>query len=300
VNVVAAAAAALAASAALGWTQEPELPVPRTEVAAAVSGGDVLVVGGFEADGTVTQRTDLYDPRSREWRRGPDLPQPLHHASAASLRGAAVVLGGYGQGGPTATAIRLRGDAWEELPPLPVVRAAAAAVALRGKLYVVGGVGPRGLAKAMLVYDPVARRWSQARGPSPREHLAAAAAGGRVYVLGGRSAGYDTNTALVESWAPGERRWRRERPLPEGRGGTAAATIAGGTVVSIGGESPRGTHPRVFARDPRTGRWSRLPDLPTSRHGLGAVTLGGATYVVGGGPEPGLTVSGANEVLRAQ
>ena len=289
---------AVLASAAYAWSPEPEVPVARTEVAAAVSGREVLVAGGFEADGSTSARADLYDPASRAWRRGPDLPAALHHAAAASLRGAAIVLGGYGREGPTTTAIRLRGDAWEQLPPLPVVRAAAAAVALRGKLYLIGGVGPRGLARSMLVYEPAARRWRSLPGPRPREHLAAAAARGRIYVLGGRSAGYDTNTALVESWAPGERRWRRERPLPEARGGTAAATVSGGLVVSVGGESPRGTHAAVFARDPRTGRWRRLPDLPTPRHGLGAVALGGAVYVVAGGPAPGLSVSGANEALR--
>jgi N-acetylneuraminic acid mutarotase len=289
---------AIVLAAGASWSAGPEVPVPRTEVAAAVSGREVLVAGGFEADGSTSARVDLYDPERRRWRRGPDLPVALHHAAAASLRGAAVVLGGYGSDGPTATAVRLRGRAWEPLPRLPVVRAAAAAVALRGSLYLVGGVGPRGLARSMLVLDPAARRWRALPGPSPREHLAAAAAGGRIYVLGGRSAGYDTNTALVESWAPGERRWRRERPLPEARGGTAAATAPGGAVVSVGGESPRGTHGAVFARDPRSGRWRRLPDLPTPRHGLGAVALGGAVHVLAGGPAPGLSVSGANEALR--
>jgi hypothetical protein len=71
-----------------------------------------------------------------------------------------------------------------------------------------------------------------------------------------------------------------------------------GLVVSVGGESPRGTHAAVYALDVRTGRWRRLDDLPTPRHGLGAVAFGGAVYVIGGGPEPGLTVTGANEALE--
>jgi N-acetylneuraminic acid mutarotase len=175
-------------------------------------------------------------------------------------------------------------------------RAAAAAVALNGRLYVVGGVGPNGLAKAMLVYDAAKRRWSALPGPTPRQHLSAAAARGRVYVIAGRAAGYDTNTALVESWAPGEKRWRRERPIPEARGGTAVATAAG-TIVSVGGEAPEGTTAAVFGFDVSTRRWRRLPDLPTARHGLGAVTFGGRVYVLAGGPQPGLTVTGANEVL---
>jgi len=207
-----------------------------------------------------------------------------------------VLVGGYGVRGPTRTAVELGRDTWRKLPPLPAARAAAGAVALHGRLYVVGGVGPVGLARSQLVYDPAARRWSAAPGPTPRQHLAVAATRGRIYSIGGRSAGYDTNVATVESWAPGERSWRREPALPEPRGGTGAAAVDG-VLVSVGGEAPGGTRAAVFALAPGARRWRRLPDLPTPRHGLGVVALGGEVYVIGGGPEPGLTVTGANEVL---
>jgi N-acetylneuraminic acid mutarotase len=239
---------------------------------------------------------DLYDPAAHSWHAGPDLPQPLNHAAAASLRGAAVIAGGYGAAGPTQGVVKLDAGAWRALPDLPAPRAAAAAVALNGHLYVVGGVATSGLAQRMLAYDSTQRRWTALPGPTPRQHLAAAAARGRIYAIAGRSAGYDTNTPLVESWAPGERRWRREPPIPDARGGTAAAAVAG-TIVSVGGEAPSGTLAAVYAFDTRTRRWQRLADLPTSRHGLGAVSFAGSVYVVGGGPEPGLTVTGANEVL---
>jgi N-acetylneuraminic acid mutarotase len=197
---------------------------------------------------------------------------------------------------PTTTAARLDGGRWQRLRPLPRRRAAAAAVALDGRLYVIGGVGPRGLARSMLVYDPGSNRWVQAPGPTPRQHLAAAAAAGRIYAIGGRVAGADTNVATVESWAPGERRWRREPPLPEARGGTGAAA-RDGVIVSVGSEAPAGTSSTVYAFDVRTHAWARLADLPTSRHGLGVVAFGSAVFAIGGGPQPGLTVTGANERL---
>ena len=290
------ASLATVATAAPAWQPEPPLPVPRTEVAAAVGGRELLVAGGYLEDGATTARTDLYDPARKTWRQGPDLPEPLNHAAAATLKGAAVVVGGYGAAGPTQVAVQLAGDTWRTLPQLPDARAAAAAVALNGKLYVVGGVAPDGLARQMLVYDRATNRWAALAGPTPRQHLAATAARGRVYVIAGRAAGYDTNTGLVESWAPGEKRWRRERAVPEPRGGTAAASVAG-VIVSVGGEAPAGTTAKAYAFDLATRRWRELPDLPTSRHGLGAVTFGGRVYVIGGGPQPGLTVTGANEVF---
>jgi N-acetylneuraminic acid mutarotase len=163
-------------------------------------------------------------------------------------------------------------------------------------LYVVGGVTDGGLARSMLSYDPRRNRWRALPGPNPRQHLAAAAARGRIYAIAGRRAGADTNVATVESWAPGEARWRREPPVPEPRGGTGAAVVAG-VIISVGSEAPQGTSAAVYAFDTRRRAWRRLADLPTPRHGLGVVAVGQRVIAIGGGPEPGLTVTGANESL---
>jgi non-specific serine/threonine protein kinase len=298
--VAVAAALSTAGSGAAGdakWRSFAPLPVARTEVAATVVGRDIAIVGGFLADGSSSRRVDLYTPAGDRWRRGPDLPVGLNHAGAATLRGRMVVVGGYASGGATRGSFVLDAGRWTPLPPLPARRAAAGAVALAGKLYVVGGVGPAGLARSAFVFDPRSRRWRVQPGPTPREHLAVAAAGGRIYAIGGRTAGFDTNLALVESWRPGEPRWRAEPAIPEPRGGTGAAA-AGGLIVSVGGEAPAGTLSRVYGFDISQRAWRRLPDLPTRRHGLGVAALGRTVYVIGGGPEPGLHVSAANEALK--
>jgi hypothetical protein len=285
------------AAAAGGWQTGPPLPVPRTEVAAAVDGNRIVVAGGYLSDGSTTARVDVLDPLRQTRRAGPALPRPLNHAAATTLGGHAVIVGGFaGPGHPTTSAFRLEGSAWQRLAPLPRRRAAAAAVALGGRLYVVGGVTDGGLARSLLAYDPDRNEWRLLPGPTPRQHLAAAAARGRIYAIAGRIAGADTNLDIVESWAPGERRWRRERPVPEARSGTEAATV-GDVVVSVGSESPQGTSGAAYALDVRTGVWRTLPDLPTPRHGLGVVAFRRAIFAIGGGPEPGLTVTGANEHL---
>jgi N-acetylneuraminic acid mutarotase len=180
---------------------------------------------------------------------------------------------------------------------MPSPRAAAGAAALRGIVYVAGGVGENGNARAMLAFDTRKNTWRTLPGPSPRQHLAVAAARGRIYAIAGRVTGVETNFRLVESWAPGERRWRREMPVPVARGGTGAATV-GSTIVSVGGEAPGGTVRSVYTYDVVRKRWNRLADLRTPRHGLGVAALGGTVYVIGGGPQPGLFVSDANESLK--
>lgn len=281
-----------------GWTKRAPLPVARSEVAAASFRGGVAVVGGFLADGSSSREVDLYSPASDSWQRLPDLPVAINHAMAAAAGGRLYVVGGYpnGFGRRLRTAYVLAEGRWRALPPLPASRAAGGAAVVGGRLYVVGGVGPSGLARRTLVLDLGRRRWSSTPGPFPREHLAVTSSGGIVYALAGRTAGFDTNLRIFEAYSPRTSRWRRLPPVPEARGGTAAAVLRG-TLVSAGGEAPSGTIRSVYGFDLARGRWKRLPDLPTPRHGLGLAAAGGRAYAVAGGLVPGLSVSTANEAL---
>jgi N-acetylneuraminic acid mutarotase len=296
--LAAALAVPIAATAAAPrWQTGDTLPIPRTEVAAARHGNDLVVVGGYLPSGVTTTQADAFSLAERRWRRLPDLPIALDHASAATWRGRAIVVGGYyARSQRSERAFVLEGEGWRELPDMPAGRAAAGAAVIGDTLYVVAGVGPRGLARAGFALDLRRNRWRQIPGPTPREHLAVTATGGRVYALAGRTAGLNTNLRTLESWRPGARRWTRLRPIPSARGGTGA-TAVGRTIVSVGGEAPSGTIASVYAYDTRTRRWRRLPDLPTPRHGLGVVTAGRTVYVIAGGPRPGLTTSGALEFL---
>jgi N-acetylneuraminic acid mutarotase len=277
------------------WKRGAPLPVPRSEVAAATVGRGLVVVGGFLANGNSSRRVDAYSPAKNRWRRLPDLPVAVNHAMGGTWRGKAVVAGGYtGRNAPSDRAFVLEAGDWRELPRLPQPRAAGGAAVIRDTLYVVAGVGPNGLARTSFALDLTRNRWRTIPSPTPREHLAVAASGGRVYALAGRTAGLDTNRRTLESWAPGARRWTTLPRVPASRGGTGA-TAVGRTVVSIGGEQPGGTIASVYAYDTRTRRWRRLPDLPTPRHGLGVVATGRSVYAIAGGPQPGLTTSGAVE-----
>jgi len=275
---------------ALAWQAGPALPLARSEVAGAAYAGGVAVVGGYLADGRSTGRVDLYRP-GRGWSRLPSLPVEVNHASAVTSRDRLYVVGGYGA---PRSAFVLEGRHWRRLPLLPEPRAAAAAIALRGSIYVLGGVGEGGLARDALVF--ARGRWRHVLGPTPRQHVSGTALGDTLYVVGGRTAGYDTNLDVAEAWTPGRGGWRRLPPLPSPRGGSGLAAAAG-MIVSVGGEEPAGTIASVYALRPHDAAWSCLPDLPTPRHGLAVVALGRTVYAVAGGPQPGLRVSDANERL---
>lgn len=291
-------AVGLGSAAQPAWRAARPVPVPRTEVAAAPLGKEIAVVGGYLRNGQNTGRADAYSPVRNRWRRLPDLPVTVDHAMAAGAAGRLYVVGGYGPGSIARdTAFVFRRGRWTALPLMPAPRAAAGAAIVGRKLYVVGGVeAPGRLARDAFAYDLDAARWSTIRGPRPREHLGAAALGGRVYAVAGRTGGLDSNLDMVEAFDPPSGRWRAVPPVPGTRGGTAAAAVAG-RLLSVGGEEPGGTIPTVYAYSPSTRRWTQLPRMRTSRHGLGLVGWRGRAYALAGGPQPGLTVSGANEVL---
>lgn len=281
------------------WRAARAVPVPRTEVVAAPLGREIAVVGGYLANGRNTGRVDAYAPARNRWRRLPDLPVTVDHAMAAGAGGRLYVAGGYGPGNVARdTVFSFRQGRWTALPAMPAPRAAGGAAIVGRKLYVVGGVeAPGRLARDAFALDLDTGRWSSIRGPRPREHLGAAALDGRVYAVGGRTAGLDSNLDVVESFDPRSGRWRAVPRVPGKRGGTAATAVAG-RLLSVGGEEPGGTIATVYAYSPETRRWSELPRLRTPRHGLGLVGWRGRAYALAGGPQPGLTVSAANEVLR--
>jgi len=274
------------------------MPLPRTEVSAAVVGSEVVVLGGLTLEGGASRRVDAYSPARDSWRRLTDLPIGVHHAMAVGAGGKLYVLGGYTESGAVLrTAFVFQEAVWSQLPRMPFPRAAAGAGVVGQRLLVAGGVGAaRRLARNALQFGFRTHRWSVVPGPTPREHLGVTALGGAVYAVGGRTAGLDTNLMHFESFRPGDRAWRRLQPVPDPRGGTGAAALAG-RVISVGGEEPGGTIEEVLEYRIADRRWVRLADLSTPRHGVGVAALGGRVYVIGGGPEPGLTVSSANESL---
>jgi Kelch motif/Galactose oxidase, central domain len=291
-------AVAVLAAGAAGWQKRAPMPSPRSEVAAAPFQGAVAILGGF-SPGRVSKRADLYLPKRNRWRALPDLPVAANHAMAASAGGKLYVVGGYAtaQNPFLRTTLEFDGRRWRRLAPLPQGRAAGGAGIVDGKLYVVGGVAPTGLAETAFVLDLQSGAWSAIRGPSPREHLSAFAHGGKLYVLGGRLGGVDSNLDTFEAYSSATGRWETLPPEPEPRGGAGLA-LADGLLVSVGGEGPDATTiGKVYGYDLAGGVWRRLPDLPTPRHGLAVVGIRGKVYAIGGSPVADLGFSTANEAL---
>jgi hypothetical protein len=226
-----------------GWSRLADLPVGRGEVASAVAGDRLFVIGGLQGGlaGT-SDRVDVYDASEDAWTEGPPLPEPRHHAAAAAIGDTIYVTGGSKKATdwtPTPDVWAWRADTfeWHELDPMPQGRMAHQLLEVGGRLYAIGGRG----GADVLIYDP-AEGWSRgAPMPVPRDHLAAvveragvAEVGLRIYAIGGRNAEV---LSRVDVYDVGRDAWTEGPELPVPMSAMAAG-VAGGRIHVVGGEDP--------------------------------------------------------------
>lgn len=281
-------------------TRAAELPLPFTEVAGAVWDDRIVVVGGLDAGGEVSDRTYMYDPETDTWETGPNLPVALHHTALAVLGDRIYVVGGYSNDErgwvPEAGvwSLGLNDESWQPEPALAIARGALAVASTGDRLMAIGGVGP-GVEHltSTEILEPEESAWVPGLDlMEQREHLAATAVGDEVYAIGGRTGELSTNKASVEVLV--SEQWEEAPPLNFSRGGIGASVVDEAPCV-VGGEEPDATIDTVECLV--DGAWQVVAHLEVPRHGLAVVTLDGAIHVVGGGPSPGLATSGVHEII---
>lgn len=140
--------------------------------------------------------------------------------------------------------------------------------------------------------------------PMPGPLWGAAAAvleDGRVVVVGG-SAGPSSTSALatVEVFDPGSNSWAAAAPMLQARAYPAAATLADGSVLVVGGSRnglPLDSAERYF---PDTGTWVSAGTMSAPRtQATATVLLDGRVLVVGGGSQgsPGFASTNTAEIF---
>ena len=285
-----AAEAAIPLPDDLAWQSRRKAPVARQYAASTVVGGTIWVLGGLGVK-TSSTTTKAYDPALESWRTGPGLPLPLHHVAAVTYNGEPVVIGGWVPSGSNLTAetsdrvFALRNGSWVELPKLNNPRAAAGAAVVGDKIVVVGGQGDGELVAPTEVFD--GSSWKEAAEiPTPREHMAAASDGDYVYAVGGRQLAADKNSGALERYDPDSDSWEKLPGMPTVTG-SLSATVVGGRLVTVGGESTTSASDAVQGFDIQARKWSKLPSLPSPRHGVALGAIGDALYSIGGAAAAG-------------
>jgi N-acetylneuraminic acid mutarotase len=291
------------------WTAAAPMPTPRTEVAAATLENKIYVIGGFDESSQATDIVEVYSIANNSWTTSAPLPEPLHHTAAASYDGKIYVVGGYTSPWHPSNKLFIYDSVqnkWQEGKSMPTARGALNVNFINGTLYAIGGSSDRPL-NSNEAYDPSSETWTtKAFMPTARHHAGSAVVDGKVFVMGGRISGSLENISVNEAYDPAQDIWITDlEPMPSKRSGIAAvsapSSLNHSSIYVFGGEEVSKTFNNNEKYDPMTDKWMSEHPMPTARHGLAAVFVEeNKIFVIGGGPQPGLSVSGANEIFHVR
>ena len=274
----------------------PDLAQILQEHSVAALDGEGYVIGGYAAN-QVTDQVQAYDPSTNRWRQVAKFPAPMNHGNAGTVNGKIYVAGFYitGMSGATTQtfAYDSKADSWTEVEPMPSgTERAASCVAVDGDyLYVIGGAHMGMSRDTVTRYDAAADSWETLpKFPERREHCAAGAIGGIVYVGGGRVDGITGVEPKTYAYDPKAMSWAQKASIDPARGGVAGAML-GGRLLIFGGEgngdAQSGVFPQIDAYDPVSDTWELIGTMDVPRHGYGAAVIDDKVYLLGGATRQG-------------
>jgi N-acetylneuraminic acid mutarotase len=293
------------------WEEGEKMPTPRTDLTSAIIDNRIYTIGGanYQEDGQMDV-VEVYNPDENEWVKSSPLPFRLDHTSAVSHDDRIYVIGGFLANKETtdkALVYDPSEDEWSEIKPLPSPRAGLTAEIINGTIYAIGGLDkdhhPVNTNEA---YDIATDTWTEKAsmpGP-PKHHAASAEVDGKIYILGGRTAGNgkpsDINDALTNfddnlRYDPTTNTWKALEPMPIRRSGFSVSPLDGQIFV-FGGQGLEGPIDNTERYDPKTNKWLKEPDIPTRRTSPTSVPFDGKIYVFGGQTND-LEALSANEIL---
>jgi hypothetical protein len=270
------------------WNTGPKLPEPRSDAAAAFSGGSIFLAGGFGPDGKPTKTvyvitTTGSNGQLGKWQTAKDagldleLPKPLAGSVLLPVSDGLLLIGGTSDGkAPVKSVWKSVFDKsgklqpWVQQPDLYLAVSDASAAVVGDFVWVYGGTSPDGPTKTVQRGEygtgsqaTQLQRFGVAGGgtdlPEPRTNAAGFGASGALYLVGGND-------------------------------GTAPQTEMYWAVPNNNGNIPE---------------WKHLPqsDLPASTGGVegpGTIVLGPDAVLIGGRTGSGVVAGAARANLAPQ
>ncbi|MGD6852807.1 MAG: Kelch repeat-containing protein [Candidatus Bathyarchaeia archaeon] len=226
------------------------------------------------------------------WATKAHIPQAADGCKAATVDGKIYVIGGSQnyQYDPAT-------DNWTVKAPMPTPRDFFGIAVYQNRIFTIGGYSRNGgnpiyALSTNEVYDPSTNTW-ETKSPLPtgRQYIQASVVNGEIYVIGGRTGGIKTTTAVNEVYNVENDSWTTKAAIPYGVLGYASA-VCGGRVYVFGGldeflgpSSANVDFTQIY--DPMNDSWSMGKPMPTLAEYAGAAATTGELaeeriYLIGG------------------
>src|SRR5262245_2001205 len=179
-------------------------------------------------------------------------------------------------------------DGPQKVPPALATgpSAGATAATLADRMYVIGGFDGQRVSNRASVYDPSSNGWSAvADFPRGVSSACAAAAAGKLYVIGGRESADGPPLASVSVFDPSVRAWSSAAPVPIPVANAACASVDN-RVYIFGGWTRMMDRTvvsdAVWLYDPASNQWAAASRIPTPLAGAASAVVGSDIYLING------------------
>ena len=218
--------------AANTWSGRAAMSGPRAEMAAAVIGNTIYVVGGDAKTGggapIPLATVEAYDALTNTWTTKAPMLTARRAPAAAAVNGTLYVIGGNGTG--SVEAYDPATDSWSMKAPMPSGGGAHTAAALNGLIYAAGGSPV-----SMKVYNPATNSWATLTSTStqPSGVFALAVLDGRLFAAGGNLADTTAVATLLANRPPEATWWSNNSAVGRINSGNSGSVngVAFGTAT---------------------------------------------------------------------
>ncbi|VDD80367.1 unnamed protein product [Mesocestoides corti] len=257
------------------WHRLPDLPSPRSGLAACSVRGCVYLVGGRnnnEQNNVDAPHMDCYDPTTNKWRTCAPMSVPRNRVAVGVVDDMIYAIGGLTNTmhHKTAEKYDVDDDLWIPIAPMHYPRIGLGVAVVNRLLYAVGGFDGEKRLSSVERYDPETDAWVEVAPLNrPRSGAGVVAIGQYIYAVGG----YDSRSQLrsVERFDTEQNIWEYMASMLHPRSALAASVLDGNIWV-FGGYDGNEFLSSVEVYDPSRNLWTKTTVMPCGKSGHAVVT----------------------------
>ena len=266
------------------WKIGAPVPVPVVNPAAAVLGGEIYLVGGYNSTGSLAD-VQIYNPTANTWTTGPSLPTATDTGAAAVVSNELYFIGGSHAGVYTNAvwAYSPATKTWTPKAAMLTGRNGLQVVVEKNIIYAIGGYNGSTFIDNVESYNPKTNTWTEEAPMLGTKDIPAAGLIGTTIVVAGGANVPGSVTGDTEAYDATTNTWTELTADPTARTGPCNGVIgqlydAGGYINNAGAAT---TVNESF--NLTTDKWTTgLAPMPNGTMFGGSAVVSGQLYCLGG------------------